>query len=30
MQITLDLRDELVQHFNPSRLAREILEALAV
>ncbi len=30
MQITLDLPDHLVQHFNPDRLAREILEALVV
>jgi predicted HTH domain antitoxin len=29
MQITIDLPDELVQHFNQNRLAREILEALA-
>lgn len=30
MQITIDLPDELVQHFNSSRLAHEILEALVV
>jgi len=30
MQITLDLPDELVQHFNPNQLPCEILEALAV
>ena len=30
MQITLDLPDELLQHFNPNQLPREILEALAV
>ncbi|HSM83359.1 MAG TPA: UPF0175 family protein [Nodosilinea sp.] len=28
MQITLDLPDELAQHFNSEHLAREILEAL--
>ncbi|MCL1465263.1 UPF0175 family protein [Argonema galeatum] len=30
MQITIDLPDELIQHFNPNRLTREILEALAI
>jgi predicted HTH domain antitoxin len=30
MQITLDLPDELLQHFNPNQLPREILEALAM
>ncbi|WP_228055252.1 UPF0175 family protein [Gloeocapsopsis crepidinum] len=30
MQITLNLPDELIQHFNRDRLAREILEALVV
>lgn len=30
MEITLNLPDELVQHFNQNRLAREIVEALAV
>lgn len=30
MQITLDLPDELLQHFSQDRLSREILEALAV
>ena len=30
MQITLDLPDELLQHFNPNQPPREILEALAV
>ena len=30
MQITIDLPDELVQYFNSSRLAHEILEALVV
>jgi predicted HTH domain antitoxin len=30
MQITLNLPDELVQHFNRDRLAREILEALVI
>ncbi len=30
MQITIDLPDELVQHFNHNHLAREILEALVV
>jgi predicted HTH domain antitoxin len=30
MQITLDLPDELVQHFNRDHLSREILEALVV
>jgi predicted HTH domain antitoxin len=30
MQITLDLPDELIQHFNPNRLPQEIVEALAV
>ena len=30
MQITLDLPDELVQHFNHDLLARKILEALVV
>jgi len=30
MQITLDLPDELMQHFNSNRLPQEILEALAV
>lgn len=30
MQITIDLPDELVQHFNPDHLGREILEALVV
>lgn len=30
MQITLELPDELLQHFSQDRLSREILEALAV
>ncbi len=30
MQITLDLPDSLLQHFNPDDLPREILEALVV
>lgn len=30
MQITIDLPDELVQHFNRDHLTREILEALVV
>jgi predicted HTH domain antitoxin len=30
MQITIDLPDELVQHFNSNHLAHEILEALVV
>lgn len=30
MQITLDLPEELIQHFNPDDLPREILEALAI
>ena len=30
MQVTLNLPDELVQHFNLEHLAREILEALVV
>ncbi|MCY7321266.1 MAG: UPF0175 family protein [Phormidesmis sp. CAN_BIN36] len=30
MQITLNLPDELVQHFNRDHLVREILEALVV
>jgi predicted HTH domain antitoxin len=30
MQITIDLPDELVQHFNRDRLPRDILEALVV
>lgn len=30
MQITIDLPDELVQHFNRDHLSREILEALVV
>lgn len=30
MQITIDLPDELVQHFNRDRLTREILEALVI
>jgi predicted HTH domain antitoxin len=30
MQITLNLPDELLQHFNRDRLSREILEALVV
>lgn len=30
MQITLDLPDELIQHFNQDHLLREILEALVV
>ncbi len=30
MQITIDLPDELIQHFNSAQLAREILEALVV
>ncbi|MDJ1179719.1 UPF0175 family protein [Roseofilum sp. BLCC_M91] len=30
VQITLDIPDELVDHFNPNHLAREILEALVV
>ncbi|MBW4623723.1 MAG: UPF0175 family protein [Cyanosarcina radialis HA8281-LM2] len=30
MQITIDLPDELVRHFNCDRLSRDILEALVV
>jgi hypothetical protein len=30
MQITLDLPDELLQHFNPNQLSLEILKALAM
>lgn len=30
MQITIDLPEKLVQHFNHDRLAREILEALVI
>lgn len=30
MQITLNIPDELIQHFNQNYLAREILEALAL
>lgn len=30
MQITLDLPEELIQHFNPDDLPREILEALVL
>ena len=30
MQITVDLPDELIQHFNREHLTREILEALVV
>jgi predicted HTH domain antitoxin len=30
MQITIDLPDDLVRHFNRDHLGREILEALAV
>ncbi|MGV2828661.1 UPF0175 family protein [Myxosarcina sp. GI1(2024)] len=30
MEITLNLPDKLVRHFNQNHLAREILEALAV
>ena len=30
MQITLDLPDALIQHFNPDNLSREILEALSI
>ncbi|MGD1857099.1 MAG: UPF0175 family protein [Leptolyngbyaceae cyanobacterium] len=30
MQVILNLPDELLQHFDPSQLAREILEALVV
>ncbi len=30
MQITIDLPDELVQHFNRDHLSREILEAFVV
>ena len=30
MQITIDLPEELAQHFNRDHLAREILEALVV
>ena len=30
MQITLELPDDLVQHFNKDQIAREILEALVV
>jgi predicted HTH domain antitoxin len=30
MQITLELPDELLQHFSQDHLSREILEALAV
>jgi predicted HTH domain antitoxin len=30
MQITINIPDELVQHFNRDRLSREILEALVV
>jgi predicted HTH domain antitoxin len=30
MQITIDLPEELIQHFDHDRLAREILEALVI
>jgi len=30
MQITIDLPDDLIQHFNPDHLKREILEALVI
>lgn len=30
MQITIDLPEKLLQHFNRDRLAREILEALVI
>lgn len=30
MQITIDLPEKLVQHFNHDRLTREILEALVI
>lgn len=30
MKINIDLPDELIQHFNHDRLAREILEALVI
>ncbi len=30
MQITLDLPNKLLQHFNPNQLPRQILETLAV
>lgn len=30
MQITIDLPDELIQHFKRDRLAHEILEALVI
>lgn len=30
MQITLNLPDELVQHFNRDKLSRDILEALVI
>ncbi|NES85629.1 MAG: UPF0175 family protein [Moorea sp. SIO2B7] len=30
MQITLELPDDLVKHFNPNQIVREILEALAI
>ncbi|MEO1147355.1 MAG: UPF0175 family protein [Cyanobacteria bacterium J06638_22] len=30
MQITLELPDNLVQHFNPDQIAREILEAMVL
>lgn len=30
MQITIDLPEELIQHFNHDRLAHEILEALVI
>ncbi len=30
MQITLNLPDELIQHFNRDQLSRDILEALVI
>ena len=30
MQITIDLPETLIQHFNPDHLAREILESLVI
>ncbi|MEM9006457.1 MAG: hypothetical protein AAGE59_23400 [Cyanobacteria bacterium P01_F01_bin.86] len=30
MQITLELPDDLAQHFNPHQVGREVVEALAV
>ena len=30
MRVTLELPDDLVKHFNPNQIVREILEALAI